>query len=305
MHEKIITLDSNDVYKNIAQEYKYFLELGDEIILLLWQNSPSVIMGRNQNVYREVALEYVHASQINIARRFTGGGAVYHDLGNLNFTIISPQKYKNVELWMEIVQSALEKLDIPSERKGRNDLLLDGKKFSGMAWLEDEDKFMIHGTLMVDLNLEELYKCLTPDISKFVGKGIKSIRSRVCNLKEKKKDITVEKLRKSLIDSFMEKYPFATIEKSIPFEQYSDIYGKLESTEWIFGKNERANIERTYLIESKPCHFEFWIENDIIYKLRIYSDTLQLDNLEILKQRLLNERYSEIQVEKEIHSIWE
>ncbi|WP_419773142.1 lipoate--protein ligase family protein, partial [Helcococcus kunzii] len=116
MKSRVITLDSNDVYKNIAQEYKYFLELKDEVILLLWQNSPSVIMGRNQNVYRELDLEYIKSTEINIARRFTGGGAVYHDLGNLNFTIISPQKYKDIELWMEIVQTALSKLHIPSER---------------------------------------------------------------------------------------------------------------------------------------------------------------------------------------------
>ena len=304
MKGRVITLDSNDVYKNIAQEYKYFLELKDEVILLLWQNSPSVIMGRNQNVYRELDLEYIKSREINIARRFTGGGAVYHDLGNLNFTIIFPQKYKDIELWMEIVQTALSKLHIPSERKGRNDLLLDGKKFSGMAWLDDEDKFMIHGTLMVDLDLNQLYQCLTPDMSKFVGKGIKSIRSRVCNLKEKQRDISIEKLSDALIETFCEKYPNSSIEKPKAFELYKDIYNKLKSSEWIFGKNEKANIEKTYNIENKPCKFEIWIENDIILKLNIYSDTLQLDKIEKLEQSLLNKKYSEIQIDKEINSIW-
>lgn len=304
MKGRVITLDSNDVYKNIAQEYKYFLDLKDEVILLLWQNFPSVIMGRNQNVYRELDLEYIKSREINISRRFTGGGAVYHDLGNLNFTIISPQKYKDIELWMEIIQTALSKLHIPSERKGRNDLLLDGKKFSGMAWLEDEDKFMIHGTLMVDLDLNQLYQCLTPDMSKFVGKGIKSIRSRVCNLKEKQRDISIKNLSDALIETFCEKYSNSTIEKPKAFELYKDIYKKLKSSEWIFGKNEKANIEKTYIIENKPCIFEIWIENDIILKLNIYSDTLQLDKIEKLEQSLLNKKYSEIQIDKEINSIW-
>ncbi|QZO77368.1 hypothetical protein HIF96_09105 [Helcococcus kunzii] len=116
--------------------------------------------------------------------------------------------------------------------------------------------------------------------------------------------MSIEKLSDALIETFCEKYPNSTIEKPKTFELYKDIYNKLKSSEWIFGKNEKANIEKTYNIENKPCKFEIWIENDIILKLNIYSDTLQLDKIEKLEQSLLNKKYSEIQIDKEINSIW-
>lgn len=112
---------------------------------------------------------------------------------------------------MRIILNALEKQSIHAQIKGRNDLTVDDKKFSGMAWLEDEDKYLIHGTLMIDLDLSILSKCLTPDISKFIGKGIKSVKSRVTNLKKLNPNLTVEKMRDSLVQVFKEAYQNSTI----------------------------------------------------------------------------------------------
>ena len=192
MDDKIVILDSKNPYINISREYSYFENLqNDELFFLLWQNEPCVIMGRNQNIYNELNLDYIKKENILPVRRFTGGGSVYHDLGNLNFTFISSQKNKKMDARMDIILNALNKEGIEAEKKGRNDILSNGKKISGMARLEDEEKILIHGTLMVDLDLRKLSNCLTPDISKFNGKGIKSIKSRVVNLNQLNSSITI------------------------------------------------------------------------------------------------------------------
>ena len=302
MKARIIDLKSTNPYKNVASEYAYYTNLDqDQVIFLLWQNSPCVVMGRNQNAYQELDLEYMSKENILPVRRFTGGGAVYHDLGNLNFTFISSQKNKDMDKWMDIVLKALEKSNIRGKLDGRNDLTVDGKKFSGMAFIEDEAKVMVHGTLMVDLDLSVLGKCLTPDISKFTGKGIKSVRSRVCNLKDLDKDLEIKDLKENLIESFKAFYPSAKKEDHQTIEGEEDIYKKISADEWIFGKNEKAHIEKRYYHKNKPLDFEIWIENDIIKAIEVYSDSLDLKALDGLKSSLEGEKYSQIHIEEKIN----
>lgn len=302
MKARIIDLESTNPYKNLASEYAYYTNLKeDEVIFLLWQNSPCVVMGRNQNVYQELDLEYINKEAILPVRRFTGGGAVYHDLGNLNFTFISSMKNKDMDKWMAIVLGALEKSNIRGKLDGRNDLTVDGKKFSGMAFIEDDEKFMVHGTLMVDLDLSVLEKCLTPDISKFTGKGIKSVRSRVLNLKDLDKDLDINTLKENLIASFKDFYPLSKEEAHQLQDGEIETYKKISEDQWIFGKNEKAHIERRYYHKDKPLDFEFWIENDIIKNVKVYSDSLDLKALEALKSSLEGEKYSKIHIEEKIN----
>lgn len=305
MDVKIIDLKSTDPYKNVSAEYAYYSKLNpDDLIFLLWQNDTCVVMGRNQNIYRELDLSYIGEHSIKPVRRFTGGGCVYHDLGNLNFTLISSQKNKDLSRWMEIILSALEHEGIHASLEGRNDLLCQGKKFSGMAWLEDEDKYMIHGTLMVDLDLSVLSKCLTPDISKFIGKGIKSVKSRVCNLKDLNPSISVESLKKSLISSMENAFPHAKVLDHVenPFEE--KVFEQITSKEWIYGKDEKAQIQRTFYKDAKPLNIDIWIENDIIKDIEIYSDSLDLSKIERLKQTIKGKNYLEINIDLIIDSIW-
>lgn len=301
MNCRIIDLRSTSPYENVASEYYYYSTINeDDIVFLLWQNSPCVVMGRNQNIYQELDLEYIKKNDILPVRRFTGGGAVYHDLGNLNFTFISSQKNKDIDKWMQIILKALEYSNIRAKLDGRNDLTVDGKKFSGMAWIEDDDKYMVHGTLMVDLDLSVLIKCLTPDISKFTGKGIKSVKSRVINLKELDKKLEVETLKNNLIRSFKKFYPSARKDRYIEQKEQREIFYKIIQDEWIYGKNEKAQIEKRYYYKNKPLDFEIWIENDIINKIKIYTDSLDLKALDKLKSSLLGEKYSQIQIEERI-----
>ncbi len=305
MDAKIIILNSVNPYTNISREYRYYNNLSDnEIVFLLWQNEPCVVMGRNQNIYSELNLGYINQQNILPVRRFTGGGCVYHDLENLNFTFISNQKNKKLDKWMNIILDALKKEGVKAELKGRNDLLANGKKISGMAWLEDEEKFLIHGTLMVDLNLSVLSKCLTPDISKFVGKGIKSVKSRVMNLKELNSFISVESLKNSLIKSFKDIYPNAKIIKHTEHSDEINTYKMLKSQEWIFGKKEKAQIQRVLTVGGKPLKLDIYINNDIIDDIDIYSDSLDLKKIEKIKSSFIGKKYKNLYIENIIESIW-
>ena len=306
MDAKIVILNSTNPYTNIAREYSYYKNLSkDELVFLLWQNKPCVVMGRNQNIYSELDLEFIKDNKIDPVRRFTGGGCVYHDLGNLNFTFISSQKNKDLDTWMKIILYALRKEGIDAQIKGRNDLLSKGKKFSGMAWLEDEDKYMIHGTLMLDLDLSVLSQCLTPDISKFVGKGIKSVKSRVVNLKDLNPFITVQSLKDSLVKSFKDIYQNAKILEHITSDDEIQTYKNLTSKEWIFGKNEKAQIQKKFIINDKPLLFDIFIDNDIINKVNIYSDSLDLKKIDDVKTLLKKRKYNDLNFEEVIKSIWD
>lgn len=171
--------ESTDPHFNMAFD-EWCLENLDisEPVFYLWKNRPSVIIGLNQDAAQEVNLEYLKEKGITLARRVTGGGAVYHDLQNLNYTIIGK------EIGPEIFAEALCRLGIKAELSGRNDIFVDGKKVSGYAKRIWKDRTLIHGTLMYDVDIDVLTRALTTPVSKLALKGVSSVRSRVTNLKD-------------------------------------------------------------------------------------------------------------------------
>ena len=158
----------------------------DEPVFYLWQNRPAVIVGYNQEVNTEVNLEYLKANDIVLVRRVTGGGAVYHDLGNLNYTIVgrSEDLERDYPEYASLMMKALQALGIPATLSGRNDILVGGKKVSGFAKRVCKNRLMVHGTLMFDVDLDKLTQVLNPSATKLQSKGIASVRSRVANLRE-------------------------------------------------------------------------------------------------------------------------
>ena len=182
-----------DPYFNMAFD-EYCLErlAIDEPVFFLWQNRPSVIIGANQEVHTEVNLDYLKENDIYLVRRVTGGGAVYHDFGNLNYTIVgsSDDLEHDYPEYTQYMVQALQKLGIPATMSGRNDILVEGRKVSGFAKRVCKNRLMIHGTLMFDVNLEQLTQALCPPESKLQSKGIASVRSRVANLCEYLPEIT-------------------------------------------------------------------------------------------------------------------
>lgn len=177
---------SHDPTWNLAFEEYAFTKLDyDEPILLLWQNGPSVIIGRYQNTLEEINYDFIRENGISVVRRNTGGGAVYHDLGNLNYSFIIPDVESKVDFrtFTIPVVKALQSYGIPAEQTGRNDILADGKKFSGNAQQFSRGRLLHHGTLMFDVHMENVAKALQVKEGKFRSKATKSVRSRVTNLK--------------------------------------------------------------------------------------------------------------------------
>jgi len=182
---KYLVNDSTDPHFNMAFDGFCLERLDlDEPVFYLWRNRPSVIIGLNQSAYSEVNLDYLRDHDITLARRTTGGGAVYHDLQNLNYTIVgrSNDLERDYPGYLSLVVEALRSLGVPAEMTGRNDILVDGRKCSGFAKRVYKDRLMVHGTLMYDVDFRELVAALSVQGGKMEAAGVASVRSRVANL---------------------------------------------------------------------------------------------------------------------------
>ena len=184
----ILTLGSTDPFFNLSAE-EYFLCEKDEDFFLLWQNEPCIVIGRNQNAADEINGDYVRTRSLPVVRRMTGGGAVYHDTGNLNFSFIINGEADRVELCRPAID-VLRSIDVVAEISGRNDILVGGKKISGTAMCSRGGRSLFHGTLLISTDLEAMSEALKPDETKLIGHGVKSVRSRVANLSEYTEEVS-------------------------------------------------------------------------------------------------------------------
>lgn len=283
---------STDVYYNMAFD-EYALEQLplDEPLFYLWQNRPAVIIGLNQNAHAEVDTEYLHRHNIALARRITGGGAVYHDLGNLNYTIVgrSSDIERDYPEYASHMQRALQTLGVQAELSGRNDILVEGRKVSGYAKRVYKDRLMVHGTLMYDVDIERLTHALTPPTDKLLSKGIASVRSRVANLRDYLPHITsVEALAKALERHLSREYQDE--EYLLADGQRSDIVAaaqaKFATSDWIYGRS--PNTTATYA-RRLPCgHVEVYlhIKKGYIEQCRIGGDFLGNSPIHTVEERL-------------------
>ena len=202
-----IETDNTHPYKNLAVEEYLLLHCREkECILYLWQNQNTVVAGRNQNVWKECLVSRLEQDNGHIVRRLSGGGAVYHDLGNLNFTFLVRKENYDVSKQLDVILKAVQKLGIAAEKSGRNDILADGRKFSGNAFYEKGNYCYHHGTLMVNVNMEDLSKYLTVSKEKLKSKGVDSVRSRVVNLSEYVPELSIDLLKEKLREAFGEVY---------------------------------------------------------------------------------------------------
>ena len=177
--------DSTEPYFNLALE-EYFLKQTDEEYFILWRNEPCIVVGKNQNTLSEIHLEFVKERNIKVVRRLTGGGAVFHDLGNINFTFIvnDESSFNDFKGFVAPIIGTLKTLGIDAEFSGRNDMLIEGKKFSGNAQCKHKSRVMHHGTLLFSSNMNDLSGALKPKDIKFSDKSVKSVASRVTNISE-------------------------------------------------------------------------------------------------------------------------
>lgn len=196
-----------DPHNNLALE-KHLMDMTEPgvCLLYLWQNQNTVVIGRNQNAWLECRTSLLEEEGGTLARRLSGGGAVFHDLGNLNFTFIMCKEDYDLDKQLSVIQKACEFAGIQAEKSGRNDLLADGRKFSGNAFYQNQTHAYHHGTIMIDVDRDKLGRYLSPPKAKLEAKGVSSVRSRVVNLKELSPNLTIETMKEYMAAAFSEVY---------------------------------------------------------------------------------------------------
>lgn len=236
-------LVSRDVnpYRNLAREEALLLSYEEgargDVLLLLWQNERTVVIGRNQNAWRECRASQLAREGGRLARRMTGGGAVFHDLGNLNFSFIAPHGLYDVERQLSVVQRAVRSFGIDCAFSGRNDLEADGRKFSGNAFRVAKKAALHHGTLLISADFSLMSRYLQVSAEKLSARGVGSVPSRVVNLSSLCGEVTVSSLSEALYDAFAHEYGHAPREdaEAIVLPEYPALLSRNESWEWNFG----------------------------------------------------------------------
>ena len=299
---KYIVNNSNDPEYNLAFEEYCFkhLEINpDEDYVILWINGPAIIVGKNQNTLEEINKDYVDENKIQVVRRITGGGAVYHDLGNLNFSILTLdtgegkidfQKYN-----IPIVKS-LEKLGIKCELSGRNDMTIDGKKFSGIAQSVSRKRVLNHGTLLFDTDLDVLSKGLNVKQDKIASKGVKSVKSRVTNIKpymEKETDIYgFRDVLLTTLFSMTDSEPVEYVLSDEDLKNIDELYAEKYSTwEWNYGGSPKFEYKNYKRYPFGSVDIRFNVIDGVISGTKVYGDFFGSKDVEEFQNNLNGTNY--------------
>jgi lipoate-protein ligase A len=289
---KSILNPCTDPHWNMAHD-EFLLEGLQEKVFCLWQNRPSVIIGLNQSAPAEVNLKYLEENDITLARRVTGGGAVYHDLGNLNYTIAGPSR--ELENDYGLMAETLRKLGVPAERSGRNDILVEGRKCSGYAKRLSKDRMMIHGTLMWDVNLEVLTQALQVPGSKLQAAGIASVRSRVVNLKEYLPQFgQIQEFQAALQTILSDGDPIITLtrEQILGIDQMAN--EKFRRWEWIYGHSPAASFQNSRKFACGTIQVQYTLKHGVFESLSFSGDFLGNRPAEELARQLIGKRIEDI-----------
>lgn len=291
-----------DPYLNLALEEYIFNEYKEDSYFILWQNDNSLIIGKHQNTLEEINEEAVRREDIKVVRRNTGGGAVYHDLGNVNFSFITnwlTEEEQSYEHFLNPVIQALSELGIFAQLNGRNDLTVDGLKISGNAQMIRNDRILHHGTLLFDSDLEKVGRVLKVSQEKLRSKGIKSVKSRVGNIKDYLPDTMVtvkdfmEHIRKCILqagDGSME-LDSGDMEK---IYQLAD--GKYRTYDWNFGRSPKFNHRKELRLSCGTVGVEYQVAKGRIESCRIYGDFLPLYPIEEVEREFQNVLYTEMNI---------
>ncbi len=299
---KIFISESLNPHLNLATEEWIFHNLDPSSqVLFLWRNDNTVVIGRNQNPWSECNLAKMKEDQVTLARRTTGGGAVFHDLGNTNFTFLSPKESYKRENNIEIILGGLKNFGIQGQASGRNDLLIpfaDGpRKFSGSAYREKKDRAFHHGTLLLHADLSRLGNYLTPNPKKLQAKGKESVRARVANLTEIAKDLKHDTVTEALIHSFEKFYggkadlEILSMQSLQQMQELKEQFDSLSSWSWLYGHTLEFSHKMDEYLSLGFFEFHLNVDQGIIKELQIYSDCLYPELIEALTSRLRGQAY--------------
>lgn len=277
MKTKVYVSDSHDPRTNLALEEMLTRSAKkDEYILYLWQNDHTIVVGRNQNPHREVDLKKVEEEGVTLVRRPSGGGAVFHDLGNLNFTFISHESHYDQEMNFQIILDALKDFGLEGEFSGRNDLLIEKKKFSGNAYSKQAGNRVHHGTLMLDVDLTKMANYLRVNPLKLQARGISSVRSRVVNLYELAPQMSVDSLMEAIIKSFEARLGQTgktqiINDKDLPDEDFAKKYF---TWQWNIGETPKFSLELEEKFDWGLISIFLDMNKGLIREANIYTDSL-------------------------------
>ncbi|HAY19292.1 MAG TPA: lipoate--protein ligase [Clostridiales bacterium] len=294
MSNYIYSAPTGDGWLNLARD-GYFLENNKkgDVILYFYVNKNAVIIGRNQNAWKECNIANMDADGVQLVRRHSGGGAVFHDNGNLNFSFITDEKHYDLNRQMRVILNAVSKLGLKAELSGRNDITVDGKKFSGNAFSLAKGNRSHHGTILVDADLTKLSNYLCVSKEKMRSKGIDSVRARVCNLCELSSGLTVEAMRRLVIESFIEEYGAASeyVFDGTALAEVEARRERLASWEWRFGKTPQFDFETDKRFSFGDTQIYFNLRDGIIRETKVYSDCLDTELTTEIENALTGARF--------------
>jgi lipoate-protein ligase A len=282
----VVSSGDTNPYENIARE-AFLLEKvpAETCILYLWQNERTVVIGRNQNAWAECRVEELERDGGFLARRLSGGGAVFHDLGNLNFTFLLPREDYDVERQSEVILRAVSGLGIAAVRTGRNDIETGGRKFSGNAFYRAGNNAYHHGTLLVSSDMDAASRYLSVSTDKIRSKGVESVHSRIVNLADCAPGITVPALSLSLAAAFDEVYSINSEKSALSpealfeggGERLAALRTRFSSPDWKYGKNPafRFKAERRFPWGGVEVRFD--VKENRIAAAHIFSDAMDGD----------------------------
>ncbi len=269
-----------------------------EDFLLFYINQPSIIIGKHQNTVEEINAQYVKEKDIKVVRRISGGGAVYHDLGNLNFSFLTKydsQKVNNFIQFTQPIVNALQKMGVPAEMTGRNDIVAEGRKISGNAQFSNTKSMFSHGTLLFDSDIEDVVRALNVSGDKITSKGIKSVRSRVANITEfLQEKMSMEDFRRAILEEIFQ------TQGELPTYQLTDedweavhalSKAKYQTWEWNYGRSPEYNIQRKNRFSFGQIDARIDVKDGNIKHIKFYGDFLGHGNLGDIEQILTHKRY--------------
>ena len=288
--------ESVDPYRNLAIEQYLMETVGeDTCILYLWQNSQTVVIGRNQNAWAECRTTELNQDGGHLARRLSGGGAVYHDMGNLNFTFLVSKKNYDLNKQLQVIVTACQNLGIDAQITGRNDVAADGRKFSGNAFFDSKGQAYHHGTLLVDVDMTMLGKYLMPSKAKLQSKGVDSVRSRVVNLKELCPSLTIERMKEEMCKAFQTVYGMESEElqeAQFDFDYVNRLQERNASWDWNYGKSLPATFTGETRFPWGGIDLQLQVEKGYVTEAAVYSDAMEWEIAQVLRTALTGCRFS-------------
>jgi lipoate---protein ligase len=281
----------------------------NDTYLLFYINEPSIIIGKNQNSVEEINTEYVESNGIHVVRRLSGGGAVYHDLGNLNYSFITKDdgdSFHNFRKFTEPVIAALKQMGVNAELSGRNDILAEGRKISGNAQFSTRGRMFTHGTLLFNSEMEHIVSALRVKKDKIESKGIKSVRSRVANISEFLSEImTIEEFRSALLKFIFQGQEVT--EYVLTEDDWANIHQlskeRYQNWDWNYGKSPKFNLQHSHRFPVGQIDVRLDVDKGVIENCKIYGDFFGVGDVSDIEKKLKHVRYEKSELEAALKDV--